>query len=414
MKNFFNSFGCSNIFYHNLDFTNINVDFRFLYLLNLTLEELEDTSFIILFNTNLRLENPLLNSRLRKNYLKSRSLPHRQFTVLSFGQAINYAGYPVINVSNNLKAFLLFIQGKYYFFNNIFFNPSNFRSLSFFNIFLPYHLKPALLVGATALASRIDFSQTLQAALIFVKILEKHSFLTKKIFNSVSSHLGEISLKELGLTNRRQLNISQSLRYFIGTDKIESLSSKDLVVYQGSHMPSHKALCDRILFLPTTAYTERVSTYMNMEGRIRLTKVAIAAPKLVLSDTEVLRLLNLLKRKNLPNNLSHLDDFYEVTNFFKFLIDYGYSPTTTLRKFYDGFSSVSGFKLRAFYNVSPSLMKPYNIEFHNYLFSTLKCYSSTLPKVFVNYYATDFLSRNSKIMSICSTRVLLSNFSEKC
>lgn len=66
IKNFFNSIGCSNIGYYPLSQVNC-VDFRSMFLLNSTLFEIENFSIVVLIGSNLRLELPLLNSRLRKN-----------------------------------------------------------------------------------------------------------------------------------------------------------------------------------------------------------------------------------------------------------------------------------------------------------------------------------------------------------
>lgn len=59
VKDFFNSFGCSNYNYEKP--INILFDFRYYFLLNNTLFYLENSSIIFLIGSNLRLESPLLN-----------------------------------------------------------------------------------------------------------------------------------------------------------------------------------------------------------------------------------------------------------------------------------------------------------------------------------------------------------------
>src|SRR4028119_1946932 len=87
------------------------------------MEQIEISDVIILLNTNLRVENPLLNFRLRKNYLNNKGI------VYSFGNALTYSTYPIINIGNSLKSLMLFLQGKYYYFNKLFFH--SFFSLSY-------------------------------------------------------------------------------------------------------------------------------------------------------------------------------------------------------------------------------------------------------------------------------------------
>jgi len=418
LKDFFNSFGCNNISYEKLSFSGANLDFRFSYLLNVTLSFLEEASFVILLSANLRLENPLLNSRLRKNYMKNRGQKHKNFTVLSFGQGVSYGGYPIVNLGHNLKIFFSFLEGKYYYFNNIFFNPFSFRSLSFFNVFIPFHLRPILLVGASSLAYRPDFSQALQAAQTFAKILSAHAFLNKFIFNVIYNTLGELSLKEVGIGNYvrgRTLLQTPKFSYLLGTSQLRRGTSQaqDFTIFQGSHMPSKNDFnfSSPILLLPTATYVERLSTYVNLEGRIRITKIAVASPPMVLSDLEVLRLLTLLKRKVNPSNFSILSDFYESTSFFDFLINYKSCFFGTLRRFLEDFIYKGGFKLRAF--STAILIKPYWLNLLTFSSGNLKFTGISLAKPFINYYATDFLSRNSKVMGLCSTRLLISSFSEK-
>ncbi|RYE13131.1 MAG: hypothetical protein EOP34_09480, partial [Rickettsiales bacterium] len=89
------------------------------------MEQIESFDVVLLINTNLRVENPLLNSRLRKNYLNNKGV------IYSFGNGLTYSTYPVINIGNSLKSLMLFLQGKYYYFNKLFFH--SFYNMSYIN-----------------------------------------------------------------------------------------------------------------------------------------------------------------------------------------------------------------------------------------------------------------------------------------
>lgn len=91
LKYFFNNFGCSNIWFFN-NFSS-SIDFRYYFELNDTLSNIENKSNILFVGTNLRLESPLINARIRKSYLNNLS-----FNAYSFGLSINYLTYPVINL----------------------------------------------------------------------------------------------------------------------------------------------------------------------------------------------------------------------------------------------------------------------------------------------------------------------------
>jgi len=107
IKSYFYSIGCYNIYYNNgniLDF----IDFRYYYLLNDTLMNLEEKFNILFIGMDSRLEVPVLNSRLRKNYLRN-----IEFRCYSIGLAINYSTYPVINLGNTTKTLFKFMEGSY-------------------------------------------------------------------------------------------------------------------------------------------------------------------------------------------------------------------------------------------------------------------------------------------------------------
>lgn len=68
-------------------------DFRFMFQLNSTLAELEFFYNILFIGSNPRLEVPLLNSRLRKNFVNN-----ADFAAYSIGLALNYSTYPIFNL----------------------------------------------------------------------------------------------------------------------------------------------------------------------------------------------------------------------------------------------------------------------------------------------------------------------------
>lgn len=109
IKKFFNSFGCSNISYYEESNIFSIFDSRIFYLLNKTLLELENINNFFFLGTNLRMELPLLNLRLRKNYLENKNM-----ISYSFGLSLNYLTFPVQNLGNSINSLKNFIEGKFY------------------------------------------------------------------------------------------------------------------------------------------------------------------------------------------------------------------------------------------------------------------------------------------------------------
>lgn len=142
IKKFFNSFGCCNITYYENSSLYPIFDFRIFYSLNKTLIELENINNFFFLGTNLRMELPLLNLRLRKNFLENKNM-----ISYSFGLSLNYLTFPVQSLGNSIRSFKDFIEGKFYlnfiiffyeYYNIHFFSLNNTIKIHFFfrNVFI--------------------------------------------------------------------------------------------------------------------------------------------------------------------------------------------------------------------------------------------------------------------------------------
>lgn len=90
---------------------NASAAFPALYLFNSTLEELEQSSLILLIGCNLRKENPLLYLRLRRNYLRRRA-SEQPLTVLALGCSSEYDTFPVRHLGTTMESVELLLQGR--------------------------------------------------------------------------------------------------------------------------------------------------------------------------------------------------------------------------------------------------------------------------------------------------------------
>lgn len=91
----------------------LNYDFRNNYILKKT--NLNDYNLCLLLNLNLRIENPLLNAKLRQDYIWNNLL------IYNFGLKYDLT-YKYYQIGNNIKNFLKFIKGQTLL-NNIIVNP---------------------------------------------------------------------------------------------------------------------------------------------------------------------------------------------------------------------------------------------------------------------------------------------------
>jgi NADH-quinone oxidoreductase chain G len=373
IKQFFNSIGSQEISYE----TNAVIcnDFRFTYLLNCTIAGLESCSLVILINSNLRLENPLLNSRIRKNYLKSK------VPVYSFGNAVTYTTFPIINLGNSPKTLLKFMQGKHYHFKDMMFNNTKFSSLAFVNCFIPYRARPVFLIGSTVV-HRIDGMQLISSV--------KYNYdKNLKIYNMIPSHLGFISCNEFGFRGNNKFNIKEkNFIHYLGTDKIKA--NNGFSVYQGYQLPDNDKHLD--LYLPTTNNFEQISTYMNIEGRLRQTKVAISSPKSVLTNAEILKLINLLRNKYYKHNFSVIPEFNKTMTSLNGPIIYN--------------------KQQSIKTIIGQPTVEHKIDLVSKI-EKIKLANAIFTKAYTDFYSDDLISRHSKIMSLCSAQIKFSSFSKK-
>lgn len=379
IKSLFNSIG-SNHIYHQYAHALVNHDFEFMYLLNHTMEQIERVNHIMLLNTNLRTENPLLNSRIRKNYLNNK------VTIYGFGNGLTYTTYPVINIGNSTRSLLLFFQGKYYHFNRWLF--TSFISSNFLTSKPIIETRMAIIVGQQLLY-RSDSSAILALITKFVNAIQPYCLSNSPVYSSAPNNLGYITCGELGLANKHNNCLGNTFTYCVATETTPvKKSSADYVVYQGYQLPENHEHID--VFLPTTTPHESISSYKNIQGRTRSTKVAVASPQTVLPPYQIVHLLHIIKNKialNSHNLLSELETIIQLQG----EVTYKITPYHTIN--------------------NPQIM--YKIHLTQPSVHRGKISNSILNRNINNYYTADLVSRYSKTMSLCASITPWTSFSKK-
>jgi hypothetical protein len=82
----------------------LNYDLRSTYILNNL--NFNSNNLVLLLNVNLRLENPLINAKLRQEYLWNNLL------IYNFGSKYNLT-YKYYQLGNNIKTFIKFVKGQH-------------------------------------------------------------------------------------------------------------------------------------------------------------------------------------------------------------------------------------------------------------------------------------------------------------
>lgn len=278
LRGFFFSFGCNNINYYE-NTTHVLYDFRAFYFLGKTLKFFENINNVLLLGTNPRLEVPLLNTRMRKNFLLC---PFAKF--YSLGLALDNSSYPVKNIGNSFNSLLKFLEGKlninFYIFLNEFLN------LNFFNLNV---LKKTYFLVGSSILNRLDVKACLGGFLNLFTNLN----INLNHLNLISKFLGRLSAFEVGslpgIKSVCNYNLfkKNNFLFLCGVDydlvKLRKFEFNNFIVYQGSFYISN-FISYLNLILPVCVFTEKFSSFLNLEGRLRFTQKAISPFKFVFLD----------------------------------------------------------------------------------------------------------------------------------
>ena len=382
IKSFYNSFGCCNIIF-NIKFNYI-YDFTYLFILNKVLEKLEFLNFYLFIACDIRLESPLLNIRLKKNYNINKN---NELFFFSYGLSLNYSTYPIKNLGNSILKFLLFIEGKQRFFCDFFFK--EFNSFSFINcnnIFL--YKNPIFFIGNSILYRNDSKNFVLSFISLFKNKFDWFSY------NLISNYLGFFSYSNI--IYNKFINIQNNYKgflYLISAEMnniINIDNEKSFILYQGFIKNFN---INVNLILPVAAPYEMNSLFINLEGYLKNLKQVLNSNFNLYSDWEILSLLNLYNKKN--NNLIfyNFKKFFKIIKYFFNYIDYICNFFLSLIKFYMNFFFFIGF-------LNKNKNNNINIKLNNVF--CLKFMNNIFNKFINNYYSMDFYLKNSKIMSFCA------------
>ena len=266
----------------------VNSNERMNYVFNTKIEGLEESDLILLIGTNPRFEATILNSRIRKAYLKNKT---KIYSVGDLGDLT----YPYEVLDNNTKLIKDIINNK------------NVMSEKIIN-----SKKPTIIIGQSILK--------MKSGIYIFEEIKKYLLKNSKISNDWNSlnvlsrnasTVGAYDLDILSSKNGENITLKKiqenqfKIIFLFGQDDLKFKKSKEFIIYIGSHGNKGAEIAD--IILPGVAYTEQDGYFTNLEGKIQKAYKASYPPGDSKEDWKIINELSaLLKRKNLYDNKDEL------------------------------------------------------------------------------------------------------------
>lgn len=335
----------------------INNDFNSNYLFNGKVTSLSNTDMYFIFGSNLKSELPLLNVRLRKQYLAT------ALSIITFGIRTNLM-YPTYFFGFKLKTIIKFIEG-----NNTFCK------------YLSVKKNPSFLLN-------LNLFKTESLANLFTIMKERLMSISKNITKNNFNYI----YPDIDLYNKLYLNIQTKYKdtdlnmldclYLLNVDKNFDYFAKNTnlaniyTIYQGHHY--NKYIDYARMILPVKPYIQELGSFVNVQGDI-------------LHIDETIKDDNLAVKNNILVLYSVFTTLFNTLkqNFKQVIDNNDYDHYNPSRK-----------------SIKDSLVLYNNIKLQN---NYLKNY--TINSSLYKFYANDNISLASQLMSNCNkTLVKRSNY----
>ena len=353
-KYFLKSLG-SNYFDCRYDNVQFIENQRASYLFNSSIQEIDNADAILLIGTNPRWEACVLNARIRKAYINN------DCKIGLIGKKLDLT-YKYEHLSERIEHI-----------NDLLNNNSPFSEV------LKNSKKSLIIIGNSAINYR-DGKEVLN---VCSEIAKKYNVSNNNFngFNILQQDISKVGAIDIGFYNQDfALNFDQNIKkhiskfnpvvFLLSCDEINhSILEGAFIVYLGHHGDDLAQLAD--IVLPSPAYTEKSSTYMNMEGRVLQTTRCYHPLGVSKEEWKIFRALsNNFSQKLKFNNLSELRN--EISNLFPVFKEINYLPPSSKLDF--GSST----------KIEDRVLE-YNIK---------------------NFYMTDAISRASITMANCTREIL--------
>ncbi len=323
------------------------------YLFNSSISGIDESDLCVIVGSDIRKEAPIIGARLRKKTLDK----DNNYQVIRIGYKYDLS-LNAIELGKSFSSILNLQKSKY---KNLINKAS----------------KPLFIIGQGPLCSD-------EAEKIFNYILSVHNKTVKNknwngfnVLQNFSGRVGALDLEFYNKKNFKRNNIKDiydgkyKLLYLFGADEIDfdKIPRDTFVIYQGHHGDNAVARAD--LIIPMPCFTEKEGIYVNLEGRVQISK-----------------------QVKMPiEKVDHSCDFFKKL-----------SAIVGVQKEYNTFQELRNLM----FNYYPHLMKinQYKPEKTFDVKSSSKSFSQDeIKSNIANFYMTDSVSRNSPTMSSCSLMI---------
>ena len=252
------------------------IDIRQNYAFNTKIWGIEDADVMLVIASNPRHEAPVLNARIRKQYLRS------DLEIGLIGERFDSTfGYQ--HLGTDAAAVKKALTGD-------------------FGKKLAAAKRPMIIVGS-AVTEHPDARAIYESVGAFVdKNTANFNTAEWQGYNILQRAASRGGAYEVGFTTHSQAvaDTKAKMVWLLGADEIteKDIPSGAFVVYQGHHGDIGAQLADVIL--PGAAYTEKNGTYINMEGRVQMTRAAVSMPGAAREDWKIIRAVSEFLGKPLP------------------------------------------------------------------------------------------------------------------
>jgi len=232
------------------DHYNLNSNDRKNYLFNTKIKNIEESDLIILVGASPRFESTILNSRIRKAYIKNKT---EIFSTNNVGDLT----YPYKLINGDTETIKNISEDK-----------------SELSEKIKKAIKPIIIFGQS--------SMLLNSFIFIFESLKNFLFKNNKIteewnsLNLISNDASTVGSLDLGIYNNNNnenevlknlQNNNYEIVYLFGVDNLNFKKKNEFVIYQGSHGDRGAEIADVIL--PGAAFTEQDGHYTNLEGVIQ-------------------------------------------------------------------------------------------------------------------------------------------------
>lgn len=348
-------------------------DFRNHYFIDKIINIFDNVRNLLFIGTNIRLELPLMNSKLRKCINNNKKIK-----IFYVGLSNSYNNVPVISCGNSIFDLINIFKGK-----NIAFSKNIFVKSIFYSLFTTNNLK--YMYFRVFIKNGINNVNIIKV--FFEKIFNKYFFFK---INNLIDNISFLNIFENGnyrLNDRVYNNLEKRFIFFENINEhlvfnYLKISKNDFVIYHGQFFGINQEIID--LIIPSLSIYEYNGTFINLEGRIR--KLIKAVSQNLISSHDFFIVLKVCYSNYLKTNLSFMKNFNKIIGFFEFLhIDWSID-----KSYY-----ANGILNNACYNNG-------NIKLKLLLFNRL-----ILSSNIMNYYKSDIYTLNSKNMHLASLDYLI-------